>query len=486
MRENLCMSASDRPVAPDALYVRLAADIGRLIETGTLKPGERLPSVRAMCASRHVSTATVLQAYYLLEGRGLVRSKPRSGYFVSAHWRTQPPEPAATTPPRRSTAVDVSDLVFEVLEATKHREVVPLGSAFPSPMLFPLPRLAQMLGAAARSLDPWATIESLPPGNYELRRAIARRYVECGAHVPLEEIVVTSGAMEALSLSLQTVTRRGDVVAIESPTFYGALQLVEALDLRAVEIATHPGEGVDLGALDQAIRRHPIKACWFMTSFQNPLGSLMPDDKKRELVRLLARHDIPLIEDDVYSELYFGERRPKPAKAYDQKGLVMHCGSYAKCLAPGYRVGWAAPGRYAQAVQRRKIMTTLSTNVHAQAALAEYLRHGAYDHHLRQLRATLERQQSDMLDAIHRHFPTGTRVSQPQGGYFLWLQLPEGVDALAIHRRALRKGISIAPGPIFSPQRGHRNYVRINYGHPWTDAIERAVAEIGRIASAMA
>ena len=479
------MSRPEPPSNSNTLYVRLANDVARLIEAGTLKPGEKLPSVRAMSASRHVSLSTVLQAYYLLEGRGFIRSKPRSGYFVSPHWRGLPLEPAVTTPPRRSTAVNVSDLVFEVLEATKRREVVPLGSAFPSPILFPLPRLAQVLCSTARNLDPWETIESLPPGNYELRRAIARRYVESGAQVSPEEILITSGAMEALSLCLHTVTQRGDVVAIESPTFYGALQLVEALDLRAVEIATHPSEGIDLGALEQAIRKHAIKACWLMTTFQNPLGSLMPDEKKRELVQLLAKHDIPLIEDDVYSELYFGERRPKPAKAYDRAGLVMHCGSYAKCLAPGYRVGWVAPGRYAQAVQRRKTMTTLSTNVHAQAALAEYLRHGAYDHHLRQLRGALQQQQTDMLQAIHRHFPQGTRISRPQGGYFLWLQLPEGVDALAIHRRALQKGISIAPGPIFSPQRRHGNYIRINYGHPWTEVMEQAVAEVGRIAGAM-
>ena len=252
--------------------------------------------------------------------------------------------------------------------------------------------------------------------------------------------------------------------------------------MRALQIQTDANEGVSLSALAQAIAKHKVKACWFMTSFQNPLGCLMPDEKKRELVALLARHDIPLIEDDVYSELYFGDKRPKPAKAYDRAGLVMHCGSYAKCLAPGYRVGWAAPGRYTQLVQRRKTMMTISTNVHAQAALADYLKHGSYDRHLRQLRSAMQQQQAEMLRAINRFFPEGTRVTRPQGGYFLWVQLPEQTDALEVHRRALNKGISIAPGPIFSPLRQHRNFIRLNYGHPWSETVEKAVAAVGRIA----
>lgn len=468
------------------LYEELAGDIARLIETGVLRPGERIPSVRETCRSRKVSLSTVLQAYYLLEDRGLVQTRPRSGYYVSAHWQDLPAEPEISRPSPRSRAVDVSELVFEVLESTKHRTVVPLGSAFPSPLLFPLPKLAQQLGAAARRLDPWATVEDLPPGSAELRRQIAKRYLLAGVRLPLDAIVITSGAMEALNLCLQAVTRPGDVVAVESPAFYGALQAVERLGLRAVEIPTHPRDGVDLEGLAQALKKHDVKACWFMSNFQNPLGSLMTEEKKKALVELLARHRVPLIEDDVYAELYFGTERPRPAKAFDRAGLVMHCSSFSKCLAPGYRLGWVAPGQFAQQVARLKLTGSIATAIPIQGALAEYLKHGGYDHHLRQLRHALQVQQNEMLRAINAHFPRGTRVTRPRGGYFLWLELPEQVDALELHRRAVQRGVSIAPGPMFSPQRRFTHCVRINYGHPWSAQIDNAVAAVGRIAAELA
>jgi DNA-binding transcriptional MocR family regulator len=308
--------------------------------------------------------------------------------------------------------------------------------------------------------------------------------------VDAQEIIITNGAMEALNLCLEAVTRPGDVVVVESPTFYAALQALERLNLQALEVATHPRDGIDLAALAQALGRQPphqpVKACWLMPSFQNPLGSLMPEDKKCELVALLARHQIPLIEDDVYGELHFAPHRPPPAKAFDGEGLVMHCSSFSKSLAPGYRVGWVAAGRHATAVQRLKLMTTLSAATPSQQALSEYLAQGGYDRHLRQLRRSLAQQQGMALAAVARHFPRGTRVAQPEGGYFLWVELPPQVDALQLHRQALRQGISLAPGQIFSADRRFANCVRINYGHPAQSRLESALATVGALASAMA
>jgi len=362
------------------------------------------------------------------------------------------------------------------------REVVPLGSAFPSPLLFPLQRLGQVMAASVQQLDPWSAVDDLTPGNARLRRQIARRYLADGMHIPVDEIVITNGAMEALNLCLQAVTRPGDAVLIESPTFYAALQALERNGLEAIEVPTHPREGIELDALERAIVRHRPKACWLMTSFQNPLGSLMPDAKKQALVELLTRREVPLIEDDVYGELYFGEKRPPPAKAFDTQGIVMHCASFSKCLAPGWRVGWAAAGRLARTVARLKLGISLSTSAPAQAALANYLERSGYDKHLRKLRRTLAEQQAAYAQAIAQHFPPGTRATRPAGGYFLWIELPRQVDALAVHRAALAQGISIAPGPIFSAQRGFANCLRLNYGHPWDARFEQAVAALGRIA----
>jgi DNA-binding transcriptional MocR family regulator len=468
------------------LYEELAGQVSALIQEGTLKPGERVPSVRQIVRERRVSPATAMRAYQLLETRGLIETRPRSGYYVSQPREQRAPEPRRARTSPRTTRVDVSELVFQILDAARDRDVVPLGSAFPSPMLFPWPKLARYLGSGARHMDPWSTVESLPPGSAELRRQIARRYLKFGTKVSADEIIITCGALEALNISLQILTRPGDAVAVEAPAFYACLQAIEALGLKAVEIPTDPREGVDLGALSRAIDKHAIRACWLMTTFQNPLGATLPEAKKRELVQLLEKHAVPLIEDDVYAELYFAEERPRPAKAFETKGGVLHCGSFSKCLAPGYRLGWVAAGKFATDVQRRKITTSLSTSIRVQDGIAMLLRQDGYDAHLAKLRRTLAAQQASLLGALQKHFPNGYRVTRPNGGYFVWLELPRGVDSLEVHRLALEQGISVAPGPIFSPRREFRNCLRLNYGHPWTADFDRAMAKLARIVSEQA
>lgn len=462
-------------------YERFADDIAELIRSGVLGPGQRVPSVRYASQTHGVSPSTVFQAYYLLERRGLIRARPRSGYFVNAHAPRQFSEPQALEPLSESTEVDVSGLVFSILDSIKDPSTVPFGSAFPSPELFPLQRLSRSLASASRAMDPRMVVTDLSPGNPQLRRQIALRYMVGGLMLPMEELLITNGALEALNLCLQAVSEPGDLVAIEAPAFYACLQVLERLKLKAVEIPVHPREGMDLAVLAQTLEKHPVKAVWCMTNFQNPVGASMPEAKKQALVELLRRHQVPLIEDDVYAELYYAQQAPKPAKAFDTQGLVMHCGSFAKSLAPGYRIGWVAAGRFAQKIERLKLMTSLCASMPAQAAIADYLQHGGYDRHLRKLRYALEGQQANMLAAIARHFPAQTRVSQPSGGYFLWLELPEQMDALKLFHMALAQGISIAPGPIFSPTRRFGNCIRLNYGTPWNEGAERAMETLGRI-----
>jgi DNA-binding transcriptional MocR family regulator len=359
------------------------------------------------------------------------------------------------------------------------RDVVPLGSAFPSPELFPLRQLAHYLAASAQRLDPWSTVEDLPPGNMALRRQIAQRYLLAGVQVLPEEIVVTSGALEALNLALQVVTEPKDVLAIESPTFYACLQAVESSGRRAVEVPTHPRDGIDVDELERIIDREPVRACWVMTAFQNPLGATMPLTSRSRLVRLLEARDIPLIEDSVYADLYLGEERVGPAKMFDRKGLVLDCGSFSKSLAPGYRLGWIAAGKFATEVRRRKFMTSLSTSIPVQAAIASYLGKGIYERHLRRLRHALLSQQAAYVASLQRHFPAGTKWTLPAGGYFLWVELPGGVDAIELHRAALAQRISVAPGPIFSARKEFRNAIRLNYGHPFTPKVDAAIRKLG-------
>jgi DNA-binding transcriptional MocR family regulator len=337
------------------------------------------------------------------------------------------------------------------------------------------------LAYVSRRLDPWNSVEDLPPGNLQLRRQIAQRYRLSGANVSPDEIVITAGALEALNLALQVVTQPNDIVAIESPCFYGCLQAIEAAGRRAIEIPTDPRHGLDLRALAAILERVPVKACWFMTTFHNPLGATLSDATKQQLTRLLASRSIPLIEDNVYSELYFGRERPRISKVWDQKGWVLDCGSFAKSLAPGYRLGWIAAGRFAAEVWKRKVTTSLATSIPIQAAVSHYLSSGVYDRHLRRLRRTLKRQQQQLLAAIRRHLPAGCECVPPEGGYQLWVQLPAGCDALALQSQLIEQNISIAPGPIFSAKREYAACLRLNYGHPWNSAMENAVAVLGQL-----
>lgn len=463
-------------------YETLAHDMAAAIRSGSLRPGTRMPSLRQIINQHGVSQATATHAYHLLEQWGLVHAEERSGYFVAPQLRD---ERASSSNSRtvESASVDISELVFSVLDAAKRPGIVPLGSAFASPALFPLARLAKSLGHAARSESPWRTVADLPPGNDKLREQIALRYLRFGVCASAADIIVTNGAIDALNLCLMAVTQPGDVVAVQSPGFYAALQAIERLGLRALEIPvdSESGLGLDLDALADALKTQPIRACWFMTNFQNPTGVTMPDAHKQALVDLLARHDVPLIEDDVYGELHYAPHYPAPAKAFDRHGIVMHCSSFSKTLAPGYRVGWVSAGRYATRVQRLQLMTTLCASIPVQAGIADYLEHGGYERHLKKIRIALRTQRDAMLAAIRRWLPEGTRHTTPEGGYFVWLTFPDPVDAMALLRLAVEHGISVAPGPLFSPTHAFTNCVRLNYGHPWTPRIDEAIRTLGQL-----
>ncbi|MBW3776654.1 PLP-dependent aminotransferase family protein [Aeromonas veronii] len=464
------------------LYQQLAERLSREIDDGIWQPGERIPSIRQSCKTHNLSPMTVLQAYQLLESQGRILARPQSGYYVKA----ASPKVARHTPSQThySGSVDINDLVFEVLQASKSRALVPLGMSVADPTLFPHPQLGRALASCMRKLDPFSTVADLPPGNEALRRAIAQRYASDGVAINPQEIIITTGAMEALSLSLQVLTEPGDWVVVESPTFYGALQAIERLKLKAVEIPVIPGVGIDLALLEDALTRIPVKACWLMGNVQHPLGHTMPDGHKAQLMALLNSHGVPLVEDDVYAEVYFGRERPKPIRHWDQRGDSLLCSSFSKCLAPGFRVGWVVAGPHAERVQRLQLMSTLSTNVPSQLALAEMLRQGGVDAHFRRLRHTLAQRQQQMRAALQRLLPSEVRISSPDGGYFLWLALPAHFDSRALHAKALGSGFSVAPGALFSSQGQHNHCLRLNSSHPWSEQLEQALTRLAELIAA--
>lgn len=465
----------------DLLYERVADHIVTLIDKGTLRPGERLPSIRKLSSQMDVSISTVLQAYMMLEGKEWIEAKPQSGFYVRPG-RNLPPEPKASAPSAVVSRVGVSELVAQVFQSAHDPEMLQLALSTPSPEHLPVKRLNRLMAAATARSGARALSYDFPPGYRPLRHEVAKRLIDAGCRLSENDIVTTHGTMEALNLCLRAVARAGDVVAIESPAFYGTLQIIESLGMKALEIPTDPRDGVVLDALASALRRQRVKACLFVTNFSNPLGSCMPDANKKALVELLARREIPLIEDDIYGDLSFGPGRPKTAKAYDKHGLVMLCSSFSKTLAPGYRVGWTAPGRFRPQVESLKFTSSMATATAPQMAIAEFLSSGGYERYLRKLRRTLMAQVQQMSNAIGRYFPAGTKVTRPQGGYVLWVELPNGVDSLELHRRALAQKISIAPGPIFSAKQRYKNFIRLSCGLPWSEKVDRAVQTLADLA----
>ncbi|VVE37507.1 PLP-dependent aminotransferase family protein [Pandoraea commovens] len=470
------------------LYETLADDIQSQIANGVYQPGERLPSVRQTSQQRQISITTVIRAYLLLESRGLIVSRPQSGYFVSTleayaapALTTAKPKPIAI-----SASVDVSRLVLSTLRSIATDDAVPLGSPYPDPGAFPFEKLNRYAYAAARDDSLRGMRDALPPGHPKLIRQIAKRYSEKGVTIDPAEIIVTVGATEAINLCLQAVAKPGDVIAVESPTFYAMLHAIERMGMKAIEIPTHAARGIDVDALASIARDQRIGACMVMPNFQNPLGFEMPDEAKRALVSLSAELNMPLIENGVYNELYYGDTYPTTLKQYDREGLVLHCSSFSKTLASAYRIGWALPGRYRDQVEKLKFLNTLTTASIPQLAIAEFLEREGYEHHLRRLRKTYAQQANLMKAIVTRFFPAGTRLSNPAGGYVLWVELPDKVDGMKLYQLALERGITVGPGYMFSASGSYRNFIRLNYSTPWSPEIEQAVITVGKLATTCA
>lgn len=451
---------------------------------GVLRPGDRLPSVRRLSERERVSISTVLQAYTTLEVRGLVETRPQSGHYVRRQ-RPLPPEPSPPRPALSAGPVSVSALVMRVVESARDPELIPLGCNQPDPRLFPWKRLGRIAARIARAGHGFSY--ELPPGALALRRQLARRSLEWGCALGPDEFVITSGAMEGVQLSLSAVARPGDAVGVESPAFFGTLQLIESMGLRAVEIPSIPGAGIDLAALERVLRARRLSAVVAVTNFTNPAGSVMSDEDKERLVRMLAARGVPLVEDDIYGDLSFAPRRPRAAKSWDTKGLVIHCGSFSKTLAPGWRVGWVAAGRFHERVSQLKFSHSVATAQLPQLALAEFLAEGHYDRHLRSLRKSVAATVSSMADSVARWFPEGTRISRPEGGAALWLELPGRAKGLDLWKRALEARVAVAPGAIFSASGGgFQQFVRLSCGVLWSAPIDAAIASLGRIARELA
>lgn len=472
-------------------YETLADEFAGLIDRRVLGPGDRLPSVRRLSQEKRLSVSTVLQALRTLEDRGLVEARPQSGFFVRRRSVARA-APEAQRPPARATRVDISGRLVSVLQLNTRPGIVPLGAALPDTSLLPIAAMQRLYATVARQqpdlLRSGSHIDMNAPA---LVRQLVRRSMSWGGPLDADEIVVTNSCTEAMFFCLRAVTRPGDTVAVESPGYYLMLQLLESLGLKALEIPTDPRRGLSVEALDLATRDGRVKACLLVANAGNPLGTTLSDADKKRLVRLAEARGVAVIEDDIYGDLHFGERRPWPIKAFDRGGNVMLCASFSKSITPALRCGFVAAGRHHAEVLRQKTLASGATNPITQNVLARYLESGAYDRSLRRLRQAYQDQVERMSDAVARHFPEGTRFTRPSGGLVLWVELPTPADdrrkspwdSNRLFERAAAENIAFVPGDLFSPSGLYRNCLRLNCGNPWSPAIEAGVRRLGELAA---
>ncbi|RFS20454.1 PLP-dependent aminotransferase family protein [Chitinophaga silvatica] len=465
----------------DHLYLQVADNIEQLIEKEVMKIGEKLPSVRMLSKQQGISLSTAFQAYYHLEAKGLIESRPKSGYYIKFNSRRMPAMPSASAPVRKSCEVTVSEMVLQVFHQYRGTGIMDFSIAMPPATVLPAAKMAKAVTHALRTLPDYGVGYEPLQGNATLRQQIARLSLSWGAAFTGDDIITTNGCMDALTLSLSASTKPGDTIAIESPAYHGSMQLAESLGLKVLELPMHPVHGVDLAYLDKAIPKHKIKACLFVTNFNNPLGTCMAEKDKKKLVDIIVKHDIALIEDDIYGDLYFGKQRPVNCKTFDKLGHVILCSSISKSLAPGYRVGWAIPGRYKDKMLRIKHNHSLATASITQAAVGHFLEIGRYEFHLRNLRKILHTQCLRYTQAINEYFPESTKVSRPLGGCVLWVELEDHINTFELFQQALKHQITFCPGRIFSLQNKYNNCLRISFGTPFSKQVEDSLKTLGKL-----
>lgn len=459
------------------LYSQVVDLINEQLDSGALRPGDRLPSLRQFSDMLQISIPTVRQAYLELERRGRIEARPKSGYYIQA--RRQTSLVKASCKSCKPVEVRCRKLIDRAYEAIHRPGMLPLGIANPGMALPATKSLHRAMKRIMSRAEDRALAYAPMSGEPGLKRQIAYRYLNQGGPVDPEEIIITNGGQEALALALKSVASAGDIVAVESPAFMGLLELIESLGMMALEIETCPVEGVNLEALARALDSHEVRTCMFSSSVYNPLGCVSSDDHRRQLVALLESRDIPLIEDDVYGELTFEGPRPRPAQFYSRNGQVLTCASFSKTVAPGYRVGWLLPGRHVETVRKLKRAMSNSSGLLTQLTLAEHMAAGDYDRHLKRLKPVLKQNAERMTAAVERYFPGTTRISDPRGGSVLWVEMPRPVDSAELFDQAIEENISIMPGTVFAARNRYRNFIRLSFGHPWSEAIEDGIRRLG-------
>ena len=468
----------------ELLYVKIANSLEKQISNDVLKVGDKLPSIRMICRQHGVSMSTAQFAYYELEAKSLIEPRPQSGFYVSNSFRKKLAMPDASRPENKPAVKTVTDIIENSFNPSGEKNFTVFSRGVPATQLLPVVKLNKAMLQAVRSLPGGGTTYEPLQGNEKLRTQVAKWSFSWKGNLSEKDIVTTAGCMSAVSYCLMALTKRGDTIAVESPCFYGILQLSQSLGLKILELPTSPQTGVDMESLKKIVHKTKLAACILVSNFNNPFGSLMPEEHKKEAVKLLGKYNIPLIEDDIYGDLYFGDKRPACCKSFDETGMVLLCSSYSKTLAPAYRVGWLAAGKFMNEVMKIKLFHTLSSTAITHEALGSFLETGRYEAHLRKLRKTLYTNYLQYVRVIGECFPSGTRISRPQGGLSLWVELPKTIDTIELYNSALSKKITFSPGSMFTLQKQFSNCMRLTFGLEWNEKTENSLKLLGRLAKA--
>ncbi|GAB6181225.1 PLP-dependent aminotransferase family protein [Desulfotomaculum defluvii] len=462
--------------------------IQELVHTGTIIEGERLPSIRSMAKQTGVSVMTVLEGYRRLENMGLIESRPQSGYFLlpkvirTPELNSRLPEVSRSDIVLRTETVKIPEVVEQLVKQSARKDVIPLGNGAPIADYFPNEELSIHLARVVRTNPKVINSYAMGWGHPSLKEMISRWMIEAGCITREDEVVVTNGATQALMLALRAVTKPGDTVAVESPGYYGFYALLQFFNLKAVEIPSDPQSGLAVYALKSILEGGVHPACVLLSScHSNPTGAVMPNENKEGLIKLCLKYNLPIIEDDTFGELTFNNYRPRPLKSLAPDN-VLYVGSFSKILAPGYRIAWLAGGRHTNDIHRCFAMSVLGNSPVTQLALASYLKTGGLKRHLRSLRKKYKENVMLFQNKIAQCFPEGTRACSPQGGHFLWVELPEESDAVKLSIAAISDKISIAPGVLFSSRQHYRKYFRLNFAVKWSFEVETALERLGELA----
>jgi DNA-binding transcriptional MocR family regulator len=467
------------------LYLQVAQQLETQITNGTYRAGEKMPSIRHIHEEQGVSISTVLEAYHYLEDKGLIVAQEKSGYYVRRQKKAKDVLPSQVASSLTPQTIDIDSLLESIMQERFLKEVVSFSRAIPGEQLIPQKILKRTMQEVLRS-DVASVMNYTPlQGDELLRTEIAKRSMPWSGTLRASDICITSGCLEAIHLALRAVTQQGDIVAVESPCYYGFLEAIQGLRLQTIEIPSHASTGIDLDFLEKACQSYPIKACLVTPNFSNPTGSVMPDAHKKALVHLASRYRIPVIEDDIYGDLFFQGSRPLSLKTYDTEGRVMVCSSFSKTLAPGFRVGWVAGGSYQKQIERLKFMTNIATASVVQSVIARVMEAGSFERHLKRMRSRLMVQMTEVQVAVDAYFPEGTHVSQPRGGYVLWIELPQKVSSMELYKKAIGQGIGFTPGHLFSSGDTHAHFLRLSCGNAWTSHTHEALRKLGNLAKAM-